>query len=192
MAQQIEYLGKVKLPFDRIIMMTGHPHTVVDASYDTDRPSYHRNRTKTQLNMSMKIKKLYRNKKDAMYFHRYTNPKLIDLIPASFWKRYQMSKQFCRAQILEHRPGTFSIPHIDRYDSMIKNLSDKKLDHRQIQRLWISLTKPKMGHALFVGDDVAYNLPQGTVLKFNKDVLHSGCNVGHETRYVLTLTGLVR
>lgn len=188
MAHQIEYLGKIKLPFDRIIMMTKHRDTVVDASYDTDRPSYHRNRTKTQLDMSMKIKKLYQNKKDAMYFYRYTNPKLIELIPASFWKRFKMSKQSCRAQILEHHPGTFSIPHIDRYDSMIRNVP-RQMSNRQVKRLWISLTKPKMGHALFVGDEVAYNLPQGTVLTFNKDILHSGCNVGHETRYVLTLTG---
>jgi hypothetical protein len=188
MAHQIEYLGKIKLPFDRIIMMTKHRDTVVDASYDTDRPSYHRNRTKTQLDMSMKIKKLYQNKKDAMYFYRYTNPKLIELIPASFWKRFKMSKQSCRAQILEHNPGTFSIPHIDRYDSMIRNVP-RQMSNKQVKRLWISLTKPKMGHALFVGDEVAYNLPQGTVLTFNKDVLHSGCNVGHETRYVLTLTG---
>jgi hypothetical protein len=188
MGKHIEYLGKIKLPFEKIIKITRHRDTVVDASYDTDRSSYHRNRTKSQLQMSKKIMGLYKGMKNATYFYRHTNPKLIGLIPDAFWKRYSISKQACRAQILEHPPGTMSIPHIDRYDSMIRSVSGADR-HRQVKRLWISLTKPKMGHALFVGDEVAYNLAQGTVLTFNKDVLHSGCNVGHETRYVLTLTG---
>jgi hypothetical protein len=63
---------------------------------------------------------------------------------------------------------------------------------KKIKRLWISLTEPKLGHALFVGNDVAYNLKQGTVLTFNKDILHCGCNAGYEDRYVLTLTGIAQ
>jgi len=188
MNKNIQILGRVKLPFDDIISVINHRATKTDASFDTERSSYHRNRTKLQLQQSKNIIGAYRSKKQATYFYRYTNPKLLGLIPATFWKKYKMIKDSCRAQILRHPPGTVSIPHIDRYDSMMKEMDLK--DSKKIKRLWISLTEPKLGHALFVGNDVAYNLKQGTVLTFNKDTLHSGCNAGHEDRYVLTLTGI--
>jgi len=190
MHKHIQILGRVKLPFDEIISVIKHRSTKTDASFDTERPSYHRNRTKLQLQQSKKIIGAYRTKKQATYFYRYTNHKLLGLIPATFWKKYKMIKDSCRAQILRHPPGTVSIPHIDRYDSMIKEMG---VGHgKKIKRLWISLTEPKLGHALFVGNDVAYNIKQGTVLTFNKDILHCGCNAGYEDRYVLTLTGIVQ
>ena len=74
-------------------------------------------------------------------------------------------------------------------NTAVKELGKKGLDTSRIRRLWIPLTEPKLGHALFVGNDVAYNLKRGTVLTFDKNILHSGCNVGYEDRYVLTLTG---
>ena len=190
MSRHIQILGRVKLPFDEIISLINHRSTKTDASFDTERPSYQRNRTKLQLQQSKKIIGAYRSKKDVTYFYRYTNDKLLGLMPASFWKKYNILKNSCRAQILRHTPGTVSIPHIDRYDSMMKEMDLK--DRKKIKRLWISLTEPKLGHALFVGNDVAYNLKQGTVLTFNKDILHCGCNVGHEDRYVLTLTGIAQ
>lgn len=190
MAKHIKILGQCKLPFDKILQIVTDKSTKIDASYDTERLSYHTNRNKSQLAVSKKIVELYHPKKNVAYFYRYTNDKLVELIPPSFWKKYKMIKETCRIQILCHPPGTVSIPHVDRYASMIKGTSVKKKDSKKVKRLWIALTEPRMGHALFVGNDVAYNLKRGTVLTFDKNILHSGCNVGYADRYVLTLTGV--
>ena len=189
MTKNIVYHGVVKLPFDRIIKIIKKKSTRIDASFDTERSSYLRNRSERQLEQSRKIIELYHPKKNVAYFYRYTNDNLIELIPKNFWRKYNIEKQNCRVQILHHPPGTVSIPHIDRYDSMISTSKNKNNKNKRTKRLWISLTKPRMGQALFVGNEVAYNLKQGTVLSFNKNILHSGCNVGFQDRYVLTVTG---
>tara|TARA_A100000164_G_scaffold140392_1_gene124786 strand:+ start:4406 stop:4990 length:585 start_codon:yes stop_codon:yes gene_type:complete len=191
MANQIKYLGNVKMPFDSMIKLTKKSGTRVDATFDTERSSYHKNRNKTELAFSKKIQKLYGPNKSVCYFYRYTNPRLSEIIPTSFWKKYKMDKNEARVQILHHPPGTVSIPHIDRYDSMMRDsgISKNTQKDKKVCRLWIAMTDPKLGHALFVGSDVAYNLKKGTILTFNKNIPHSGCNVGYDDRYVLTVTG---
>ena len=90
MANQIKYLGNVKMPFDSMIKLTKKSGTRVDATYDTERSSYHKNRNKTELAFSKKIQKLYTPNKNVCYFYRYTNPRLSEMIPTSFWKKYKM------------------------------------------------------------------------------------------------------
>ena len=191
MGKNIKYLGCVKLPFKKILTLVKKKSTRVEHSFDTEKPNYHRNRNKKQLAFSKKIVELYHPNKNIAYFYRYTNEKLVNLLPKNFWSKFNMDKERCRVEILHHPPGTVSIPHIDRYHTMMKDLkllNDKK-KRKQVRRLWISLTDPKLGHALFVGNEVAYNLERGTILTFDKDIPHSGCNVGYEDRYVLTVTG---
>ena len=192
MGKEINYLGIVKMPFEKMIKLTKKKSTRVDATFDNERTSYHKNRSKSQLAFSKKVKKLYTPNKNVCYFYRYTNKNLIEMIPTSFWKRFKIDKKRARVEILHHPPGTVSIPHIDRYHSMMRDLgleNDPK-KRKQVRRLWISMTDPRLGHALFIGpNEVAYNLKKGTILTFNQDIPHSGCNVGHEDRYVLTVTG---
>ena len=189
MAKNIQYLGRVKLPFDKILKVIHLKSTKVNTTYDTEDTCHTVDRNKEQLAFSKKILKLYHPKKNIAYFHRYTNQTLSDMIPNSFWKKHKMDKATCRITIMRHPPGTVSIPHIDRYYNARKELGQKGLDATKIRRLWISLTEPKLGHALFVGNEVAYGLKRGTVITFNNDIPHSGCNVGYEDRYVMTLTG---
>ena len=189
MANNIQYLGRVKLPFGKILNLVKNKSTKVNASFDTEDNCHVVDRNRDQLDFSKKILKLYHPKKNVAYFYRYTNKMLSSLIPKSFWKKYNMDQETCRITIMRHTPGTVSIPHIDRYYNAVKELGQTGLDVTKIRRLWISLTEPKLGHALFVGNDVAYNLKRGTVLTFDKNIPHSGCNVGYEDRYVLTLTG---
>ena len=189
MAKNIKYLGRVKLPFDKILNVINLKSTKVNTTNDTEDTAHVMGRNKEQLAFSKMILKLYTPKKNIANFSRYTNKALSDMIPKSFWKKYKMDKATCRIAIMRHPPGTVSIPHIDRYYNAVKELGKKGLDTNRIRRLWIPLTEPKLGHALFVGNEVAYALKRGTVITFNKDVPHSGCNVGYEDRYVLTLTG---
>ena len=191
MAKNINYLGRVKLPFDSILSTINKKSTKVDALFDTERVSYFQHRSKKEQRFSKKIIKMYHSKKDISFFFVYYNDKLVNLIPNSFWKKFNINKDTSQIAILRHPPGSVSIPHIDRYGVMFKKSGmEYNQFSKKIKRLWISLTRPKMGHALFVGNDVAYNLKRGTVLTFNKDVVHSGCNIGYEDRFVLTVTGL--
>jgi hypothetical protein len=189
MPKHIKYLGRAKLPFDKILKTIYLKSTKVNAIYDTEDKCHTVDRNQKQLAFSTRILKLYRPKKDITYFYRYTNKALHDMIPRSFWKKYGMDKNTSRITIMRHPPGTVSIPHIDRYYNARKELGQKGLDTKKIRRLWITLTEPKLGHALFVGNEVAYGLRRGTVLTFNNDIPHSGGNFGYEDRYVLTLTG---
>ena len=189
MGKNIKYLGRVKLPFDKILNIVNSKSKKVKPTYDAEDTCHTVDRNREQLKFSKKVLKLYRPKKNFAYFYRYTHQALSDMIPNSFWKKYRMDKATCRISVMRHPPGTGSIPHIDRYYNARKELGEKGLDTTKIRRLWIPLTEPKLGHALFVGNEVAYALKRGTVLTFNKDIPHSGCNVGYEDRYVLTLTG---
>jgi hypothetical protein len=189
MAKNIKYLGHVKFPFDKILNVINLKSTKVNTTNDTEDTAHVMGRNKEQLAFSKMVLKLYTPKKNIANFFRYTNKALSDMIPKSFWKKYKMDKATCRIAIMRHPPGTVSIPHIDRYYNAKKELGQKGLDATKIRRLWIPLTEPKLGHALFVGNEVAYGLKRGTVLTFNNDIPHSGCNVGYEDRYVMTLTG---
>ena len=192
MAKLIQHLGYVKFPFKKILGVMNLKSTVCDEGSDVERINFYRNRDKKQLKFSKKVKALYGDKADFTYFYRYKNtPKIKELIPASFWRKYKISKDHCDIRLIRYKPGTASIPHIDRYAELMKKGQEyyKGFHEHKIKRLWITLTEPKMGHALFVEDEVAYNLKKGTVLTFPSDVVHAGCNVGHEDRFILTVTG---
>ena len=189
MYKNIKILGCVKLPFKKIINLINDKKTSVNTTFDTEDKCHFVNRNKRQLAYSKRIHELYHPNKKIGLFYRYSNIKLFDLMPKNFWSKFNMDKNTCRITVMRHTPGTVSIPHIDVYHNAVKELGKKGLDTKKIRRLWIPLTDPKLGHALFVGTEVAYNLQKGTVLTFNKNIPHSGCNVGDEDRFVLTLTG---
>ena len=66
MAKHIKILGQCKLPFDKILQIVTDKSTKIDASYDTERLSYHTNRNKSQLAVSKKIVELYHPKKNFL------------------------------------------------------------------------------------------------------------------------------
>ena len=189
MAKNIQYLGHVKLPYKEILSLIHLKSTKVNTTYDTEDDCHFIDRSKKEMEYSKKIHALYHPNKKIGLFYRYSNKKLFGLMPKNFWKKFKMHKDTCRITIMRHPPGTVSIPHIDVYHNAVKELGKKGLDTNRIRRIWIPLTEPKLGHALFVGNEVAYNVKKGTVLTFNKNIPHSGCNVGDEDRFVLTLTG---
>lgn len=188
-SKNISYLGNVKLPYEKIFRMLKSISTKSDLIYDTEDNGHFVSRNKEQLRYSKKINLLYHPNKKISRFYKYSNPKFIDIIPKTFWNKFKMRKDTCRISIMKHPPGTVSIPHIDVYYNSIKTIGDKGLDVSKVRRLWIPLSDPNLGHALFVGNEVVYNVKKGTVITINNSVPHSGCNIGDEDRYVLTITG---
>ena len=182
MAKNIDYLGSVSFPWHKFFKLLSNSSTKVTHGH---RSNVLEGRTEKQ----KKIFSLYSNV--SLNFNNYTNDSFIDLIPKNFWNKFNIKKDGAYIQILKHKPCTFTAPHTDTYDNFLKKAgkASSNKNKNQIIRIWIPMTDPKFGHALFVGDSVAYNLKKGTVLKFNHKIYHSACNAGYEDRYILTITG---
>ena len=104
-----------------------------------------------------------------------------------------MQKDTALIMVRKQPPGTFTIPHVDKFYQFgqQKHIIQKKItkNKTRIKRLIITLDQPCLGHAIFVGSEVAYNLKQGTVIDFRSEVRHSACNAGYEDRHIMTVTG---
>ena len=68
MAKNIQYLGRVKLPFDKILKVIHLKSTKVNTTYDTEDTCHTVDRNKEQLAFSKKILKLYHPKKKYCLF----------------------------------------------------------------------------------------------------------------------------
>jgi len=195
MYKNINYLGVIKLPWKKFFSSINDKETKVEYTYEKQREkSFSKYMNPKEAKLTVEIGKKYPS--SSQLFYRYTNPKYKDWIPEKIWKKIGIKKDSAKVQIMRHNPGTCTIPHIDRYISFIgkklnKNTNPKKIKkiESMVNRVWITMTKPKLGHALFFGNEVAYWLKQGTALSFNKKIYHSGGNMGYEDRYVLTITG---
>lgn len=124
----------------------------------------------------------------SSYAIRIKNPKFNDCFPDSFYEKLNMLKNTARATVYKFVPGQFTPPHRDLMgDYMSKSDSDKK----NLVKVWIALSEPELGHALFVGkENVIYNVPRGTTLQFDfQNDWHSGVNAGIKDRYFLTMIG---
>jgi hypothetical protein len=186
MNKNINYLGTISLPWNKFFKLLSHSSTEEVHGHHSNILT---NRTQVQKKLQKKILLLY--PKISQKFYRYTNQKFFSLIPNNFWKKFKVKKDGARVSVLKHTPGTFTAPHIDTYDNFFKGIGklQSNKNRNQVVRIWISMVKPKLGHALFVGNEVAYNLKKGTAIKFNHNVYHSGCNAGWEDRFILTVTG---
>ena len=185
MDKNINYLGIVNLPWQKFFKLLKDNSTKVEFNFD---PGIILHRTKAQTNLQKKILKMYPKK--SQKFYRYTNKNFSNLIPNKIWKKFKIQKEDAKILILRHTPGTFTAPHFDTYYNFLKSKNKKnaKNTRKNVVRIWVSMTDPKLGHALFVGNNVAYNLKKGTALTFKHNVYHSACNAGWEDRYILTIT----
>ena len=87
------------------------------------------------------------------------------------------------AIVLRVDPGTFSVPHCDRFKHALRNSPELTLD--DIVRLWIPLEDSEFGDAFFVGDSVLHKWRAGEVYTFDNYTIHSAANAGLHTRYTL-------
>jgi len=95
-------------------------------------------------------------------------------------------------KVLEHPPASFTEPHTDGYGSVKRKFGLAK--DAPIKRLWIPCGNYKLGHALFIGDDlVVTNYSAGDVFDITawQSTLHSGVNAGVVQRRTMTITGTV-
>ena len=96
----------------------------------------------------------YYNANNSTYYD-YILPSFVDLFSQNFFIKHNIDQKHAFIKVLEHRPGSFTIPHKDYYTSLKK---EKSLEEgTKIKRLWIPCTDHKFGHALFMGDKVIYN-----------------------------------
>ena len=129
--------------------------------------------------------------KHSSYAIRIKNKDLNQFLPNSFFEKFKMRKNSADITVYRFTPGQFTPPHMDMMGEYRK-MSDNEAEKQDIVRVWIALSEPELGHALFVGkDQVVYNVPRGTTLQFNfQGEWHSGVNAGIKDRYFLTVTGV--
>ena len=189
MAKNIQYHGKIRLNFQQVFDILKQKDTRMDYTIDSQRKNYLKSRTAAELKFHNKIASSYKN--NIQKFYRYVNAKFKNTLPNNFWSKFNIERDSARVQVMCHKPGTVSIPHVDKYNSFLidEKQTSNTAKRKKVKRIWITLTEPKMGHALFVGKEVAYNLPKGTALEFDHNQVHSGGNIGYEDRYVMTITG---
>jgi hypothetical protein len=185
MVKTIDFLGTIRLPWKKLWSTLESKSTIVEQGFD---PGIHKNRSEQQITLQNKIFSSYTKK--SQEFTRYLNPEFTNLIPKSAWDQLRIKKEGSKLVVIKHGPGTFTTPHVDTYNDFIQNSGNKNNNNsrNKVRRVWISLTDPKVGHALFVGDKVAYFLKKGSALTFNHKIYHSACNAGWEDRYILTIT----
>jgi len=189
MANKIKYHGKIRLNFKKVFSIMKDKTTLMDYTVDSQRKNYYKSRNTKELQFHSKIAKSYKN--DIQKFYRYVNVKFKDTLPSNFWQKFKIDRDTARVQVMCHKPGTVSIPHVDKYNSFLIDTTktSNKEKRKKVKRIWITLTDPMMGHVLFVQNEVAYNLPKGTALEFDNNLIHAGGNIGYEDRYVMTVTG---
>jgi hypothetical protein len=90
-----------------------------------------------------------------------------------------------RSWISRIDPGYYAPWHWD-----VDDLESEYLIKGPIKRYSIMLGKPALGHIFIVGDDYLYNLPDGSIFKWNnyKD-WHAGTNAGLVPNFMLHILG---
>lgn len=137
--------------------------------------------------LEKKISKLYNQKSSS--FYAYENTKFNSCIPTSILEQFNLNRKNIFIQIIKLTPGNFIPPHYDRYNNYkTKHNITKK---QKVIRIWIALSNPKFGHALFLDDNVIYDIPRGGYFILPGHKLHSGVNAGVEDRYFMTIDGII-
>lgn len=122
-------------------------------------------------------------------YYQYVDPKIDALIPQEIFDKFNLNKDKTEIKILRYPPGSFTPPHVDRFNSLKTRY---KLDNtKNIVRVWVALQDPKFGHALFFENSFIQDVPRGTMITWKHSARHSACNSGIEDRYIMTITGVV-
>lgn len=148
------------------------------------------------------ILKNYEHHQESGYTN-YSHPDIVSIVPDVIFDSFNLSRSDCKVDVKKFAPGKIHIPHKDYYINYKYNLVDQngkmsfetKHDHdtsRPVIRLWITLTEPKFGHILIVEKQTYYWLPQGSIVTWLGDELHTAANLGYEDRFIMTITGQVK
>ena len=156
------------------------------ASSVYERKEYMQARQGEQKEITEKCAEWY---KHSSYAYKIKNDKFNSFFKDDFFTKFNMKKDPVDISVFRFLPGQFTPPHVDNMGAY-KAMHDVNDD--DIVRLWIALSKPDLGHALFIGKkQVIYNVPRGTTLQFDfRNEWHSGVNAGIKDRYFITVTGV--
>lgn len=90
-----------------------------------------------------------------------------------------------RSWISRVDPGYFAPPHWD-----VDDHEQEYLEKGPIKRYSIFLNRPTIGHVFILSDEYLYNLPQGSIIKWNDHrAWHTGINGGLSSKYMLHILG---
>lgn len=177
----IHFLGKIDIP----------AHLLDDVkTREPDRVASHVAGASHQINLeqldpvkyNLENYKHYNN--DRCTVQEYCQPWYCDVIPDEFLERHQYNRPM-NAIVLRVEPGTFSVPHVDRFRHALREHPDLDID--DIARLWIPLEDSTFGQALFVENSVLTHYRAGSVYWFSNQAFHSAANAGLDTRYTLVV-----
>ena len=109
---------------------------------------------------------------------------LVDLMPLTVSDLF-VAPITCTVTLFQ--PGTITPPHQDTHRTHRER--HHVPSHHIIDRLWIPLTEPHLGHVLMYEHQVIWSQPQGHGMWLPRDQDHSGCNLGWVDRWLLTVDG---
>jgi hypothetical protein len=119
---------------------------------------------------------------DRCQVQEYCKDWYVDILSNEFLEQHKLNKP-SNAIVLRVEPGTFSVPHFDRFRHALRE--HPELEFEDIARLWIPIEDSTFGQAFFVGDQVIHKYSAGEVYTFSNYDFHSAANAGLDTRYTL-------
>ena len=147
MANKIKYHGKIRLNFAKVFSILQDKTTVMDYTVDSQRKNYYKSRNKKELQFHKTIAESYEI--NIQKFYRYVNVKFKDTLPSNFWQKFNIERDTARVQVMCHKPGTVSIPHVDKYNSFLidEKYGGIKLSTNEISSILtrISSVDPSLG-----------------------------------------------
>lgn len=183
MASIIDH-GVIDIDFDRLKKIIDESEHERSSVYERD--TYMRPRQDSEdKEITEKCAEWY---KHSSYAVRIKNKKFNDCFPGNFYDKLQIDKNTAKATVYKFTPGQFTPPH---RDLMGDYMSQSDADKKSLVKVWVALSSPDLGHALFIGkQNVIYNVPKGTAFQFDfQNDWHSGVNAGITDRYFLTMIG---
>jgi hypothetical protein len=176
--------GIVDIDFDKLNQLINESKHERSSVYERD--TYMKPRQNSEdKEITEKCAEWYKHSSFAV---KIKNKKFNDCFPDYFYNKLEMIKETAKATVYKFIPGQFTPPHRDLMGDYI---SQSDADKKNLTKVWVALSEPELGHALFVGkENVIYNVPKGTTLQFDfQNDWHSGVNAGTKDRYFLTMIG---
>ena len=138
------------------------------------------------------LEELDKNKFNIENYKHYDNDRCLikeyckswykDIVPTDLLEQHNLNSPK-NAIVLKVEPGTFSVPHQDKFNHALRDNPEIEFD--DIVRLWIPLENSTFGQALFVENEVLHKYKAGEVYNFGNYDFHSAANAGLDTRYTL-------
>lgn len=122
--------------------------------------------------------------KTDIWAHGYTpsNQMRQLLIQTNLCEHLQLDESTTKFRIHEQRPGQIWPLHLDRK-------KDQEFGRRPYKRYWIFFDDWQPGHAIQLGDQFIKWRAGDVWGYFDTDVPHGTANFGHESRFIMMVTG---